>query len=77
MEQDDNWIRTLLYSWGSETPVEVIWGLNEMVKWLNEKHRFQLNELYEPFSDEYESEGYNEEERVGAIVQALNQLRRE
>ena len=29
---------TLLYSWGSDTPPEVIWGLNELLDWLEEEY---------------------------------------
>lgn len=68
------WLTTLLYSWGSDTPQEVIWGINEMVQWLNEKHGFELEELYEPYSSEAEDPDYNEGERVASIVEALKTL---
>ena len=76
-KQPRGWISTLLYSFGSECPAEVIWGINEMVDWLNNHHGFQLEYLMEPYSKEAESEDYNEEERVDAIATALKTLKRE
>lgn len=28
---------TIMYSWGSDTPQEVIWGLNNLLKWAKSK----------------------------------------
>ena len=28
---------TILYSWGSDTPQEVIWGLNDLLDWVKSK----------------------------------------
>lgn len=67
-------INTLLYSFGSEAPCEVIWGLNEMIEWLNEKHKFSIDFLEEPYSEKYESEDYNEEKIINDISYAFEQL---
>lgn len=74
--QPYGWISTLLYSFGSEAPEEVFWGINELVDWLNKTHGFQLEPLIHPYSPEAESDEYDEEERVQAIVQALKMLQR-
>jgi len=70
-----SWLATFLYSYGSECPAEVIWGINEMVDWLKDTHGFtELEYLIEPYSPEWESGLYNESERVDKIADALNQL---
>ena len=28
---------TIMHSWGSDTPQEVFWGLNDLVKWQKQK----------------------------------------
>jgi hypothetical protein len=43
-------IDTLLHSWGSDTPQEVIWGLNEMVDWLEHEYNVTISTR---FSDPY------------------------
>lgn len=47
-----------------------IWGLNDMVQWLNTKHGFHLEQLCEP--DDWEGD----EQRTDAIVEALKTLHR-
>jgi len=41
-EKIKNALGTLLYSWGSDTPNEVIWGLNELVQFFSEKYDTSL-----------------------------------
>jgi hypothetical protein len=35
-------INTLMYSWGSEAPAEVIWGLNELLDWLEDEYNMHI-----------------------------------
>ena len=74
---ESKWINTLLYSFGSDAPVEVYWGINEMIDWLNDKHKFQLKHLEEPYTKEYESDSYNEDQRVQEIIESLKILNNE
>lgn len=34
--------KTLLYSWGGDTPAEVIWGLNEMLRYFEEVNKIEI-----------------------------------
>ena len=43
-------IRTLLYTWGGDTPPEAIWTLQELIEWLNKE--FGLN-IESPTEDDY------------------------
>ena len=54
-------IKTLLYSWGSDTPPEAIWGLNELIDWFEKeyntkiKHRFaELDEEDDIYTEDYD-----------------------
>ena len=49
-------VETLLHSWGSDTPAEVYWGLNEMVSILNPENTIYLpeNAIEELSEEEYE-----------------------
>jgi len=40
-------VKTLLFSWGSDAPAEVVWGLNEMVfeEYCEQAHEPMLKEL--------------------------------
>jgi len=43
---------TLLNSWGSETPSEAIWGLNEIVDWLEKEYNVTIEKRFdEPFDE--------------------------
>ncbi len=68
------WMETLLYSWGGDTPQEVYWGLNEMIVWLNTEHDFQLKEIVHPFIINECDNDYDEDERLLAVSDALNSL---
>ena len=72
---EEDWLTTLLYSWGGDTPQEVIWGINGMIQWLNEKHGFQLEELYEPYGSSWDE--VREDRKIKAVVEALKTLKRE
>jgi hypothetical protein len=37
MKQMKKFFSTILHSWGSDTPQEVIWGLNDLLKWAKSK----------------------------------------
>ena len=50
---DDHWLTTLLYSWGGDTPPEVVWGLNEMIDLLRVHHpELELIDEEEGISEE-------------------------
>jgi len=45
-------LRTLLHSWGSDTPPEVIWGLNDMIAWLELEYNVTIdNRFDEPYDE--------------------------
>ena len=58
-------VNTLLYSWGSDTPPEVLWGMNEMLEWLEEEHDVLFNIRYECFED---GVGVENSEKVETVV---------
>lgn len=41
-------LETLLHSWSSDTPPEVIWGLNELLNWYEIEYDVQLPRFDEP-----------------------------
>lgn len=44
-----NAIETLYDSWGSDTPSEVVWGINKLLEWYESEYDVELNvELNEP-----------------------------
>jgi len=46
-------IGTLLHSWGSETPPEVIWGLNELVDWAETEFGVTIDKRFDdPFEED-------------------------
>ena len=49
-------LSTLLYSWGGDTPPEVMWGLNELIDLINSKIKLQpkLEYLCEVETEAYE-----------------------
>ena len=44
-------INTLLHSWGSGTPPEAIWALNEFIEFLNNNYKTNIDYLSEQFDD--------------------------
>lgn len=48
-------IHTLLFSWGSEAPAEVTWGLNELLDWY--EHAYDIK-----FPDRFNEDGSNHAE---------------
>ena len=45
-------INTLLYSWGGDTPEEVVWGLNELMQWVEKEYDIQLEGcFFSPFEE--------------------------
>ena len=38
-----NALSTLFYSWGSDTPSEVIWGGNDLLDWYEKEYNIKLN----------------------------------
>jgi len=45
-------IKTLLFTWGSEAPAEVIWGLNEMIEWLEQEYNIKIDGRFEEYCEE-------------------------
>lgn len=39
-------IDTLLYSWGGDTPSEAIWGLNNIVEWIEKEYNIKINNRF-------------------------------
>jgi len=44
-------VKTLLFSWGSDAPAEVVWGLNEMVEWLETEHNIKIDGRFEEYCE--------------------------
>lgn len=40
-------LSTLFHSWGCDTPSEVIWGANELLKWYEAEYDVKLNIEFE------------------------------
>jgi len=40
-------LSTLLHSWGSDTPPEVFWGLNEQIEWLQKEYNVVIINRFE------------------------------
>lgn len=38
-------ITTLAYSWGSDTPPEVFWGLNDLIDFLNAEYHVSIPKM--------------------------------
>jgi hypothetical protein len=36
-------LNTLLWSWGSDAPAEVVWGANELLEWYETEYNVALN----------------------------------
>lgn len=55
MKHKDEFINAmngLLHSWGSDTPPEAIWGLNELVDWAEKEYNVTINNRFsEPYED--------------------------
>jgi len=41
------WLTDLLYSWGSDTPSEVIWGINAFIDYLNARYQINIEYMIE------------------------------
>ncbi len=69
------WVSTLLYSFGSDAPQEVYWGINEMIDWLNDKHGFELKHLICPYwtesAEESEQEVYKKQQDLSDALRSL------
>lgn len=52
-------INTLLHSWGSDTPQEVFWGLNEMADIISASTGIQPIYLPDPLNSEEDEEEYS------------------
>jgi len=57
-------INTLLWSFGSEPPAEVIWGVNELLDWYEEEYGVKLGIRL----TEEEDLGKESEEIISAIM---------
>jgi len=66
------WLKTLLYSFGSEAPEEVYWGINELIATLNEDGH-NLKELDLPYSKGYDGE--EEEKKIETLTEVLEKLK--
>jgi hypothetical protein len=44
-------IRTLLYSWGSDTPPEAFWGLNDLLDWYEKEYGVSLDIRFDENGD--------------------------
>jgi len=44
---------TIMSSWGSDTPSEVFWALNEMLSWAKTKGFTNENEFTDPLDNNY------------------------
>jgi hypothetical protein len=42
-----NSLSTLFFSWGSDTPSEVIWGANDLLDWFESEYNVTLNIRFE------------------------------
>jgi len=40
-------LSTLFWSWGGDTPSEVIWGANELLEWFEKEHNVKLGVEFE------------------------------
>ena len=58
-------IRTLLCSWGGDTPPEVVWALNELIELLNMKYSTSIPA---DFPEEWEDKDFNN------LMSSLEQL---
>jgi len=45
-------VKTLLFSWGSDAPAEVVWGLNEMVEWAEKEFGVTINGRFEEYCEQ-------------------------
>ena len=64
-------IITLLYSWGGDTPSEVIWGLNELINWIEIEYNVVIKYR---FSELYSGDGYYIEDYDKVIDEIRNAL---
>ena len=39
-------LQTLFYSWGGDTPSEVIWGANELLEWFEKEYNVLIKERF-------------------------------
>ena len=74
-------IETLLNSWGSDTPDEVIWGLNEMLDWFEKEYNVQLNirfmESREMFDENLEeTEGGDYVDPYEKVIEKIRSLKK-
>jgi hypothetical protein len=61
-------IKTLLYSWGGDTPSEVYWGLNELLDWYEMEFEVKL-----PRFEENEDGHGNDGEVLKALGEEENE----
>ena len=54
---------TLFYSWGGDTPPEVIWGTNELLEWFEAEYNVSLGER---FDEDLDNRNYD------AVIDAIN-----
>jgi hypothetical protein len=52
IEKFINSINTLFFSWGSDTPTEVYWGVNELLDWYEKEFNIELGIRFD--RDNYE-----------------------
>lgn len=64
-------LNTLLSSWGSDTPCEVIWGANELLEWYELEYNVKLNIRFVEVSEpDYEG---NFEKVIESIKNSTNE----
>lgn len=54
-------IETLYNSWGSDAPPEVIWGLNDLVDWIEEEYNLCIGVFKEINKGEDDPKDYEED----------------
>ena len=47
-------LSTLFFSWGSDTPDEVFWGVNDLLAWYEKEFDVQLNIRFERDESTYD-----------------------
>lgn len=67
MDLLEKFLKTMFYSWGSDTPSEVFWAGNEFLEWLEKQFGIKLENRF--------NEGVllneNEEDEFGAVLEEI------
>lgn len=59
-------LRTIFFSWGMDTPVEVFWGCNELLDWYEKEYNISLGIRFD------EENGYsNGDDNFEDVIEAI------